>query len=131
MSLRTELFSVLLCNSIYQQVCWFRTLASPTLGNVSMVITVSSPVWFCSCPFRIRAAVKVVIPIPDVMTREEVFFTPWNICVCGSRRVCVCVLVSWAGAVTTGVEQQFLTAVSVTLTHHLPGITPRSWPRWC
>lgn len=85
------MFSVLLCNSIYQQVCWFRTLASPTLGNVSMVITVSSPVWFCSCPFRIRAAVKVVIPIPDVMTREQVFFTPWNICVCGSRRVCVCV----------------------------------------
>lgn len=41
------------------------TLTSPTLGKVSMVITVSSPVWFCSCPFRIRADVYVVIPIPE------------------------------------------------------------------
>lgn len=30
-----------------------------------MVITVSSPLWFCSWPLRIRAAVYVVTPIPE------------------------------------------------------------------
>lgn len=46
------------------------TLTSPTLGKVSMVITVSSPVWFCSCPFRIRADVYVVSPIPEAQNTK-------------------------------------------------------------
>lgn len=52
-------------NAAQPRMLELRTLASPTLGNVSMVMTISSPVWFCSWPLRIRAAVYVVTPIPE------------------------------------------------------------------
>lgn len=70
--LRQYWFSYLVCSVVNMNIfhvswqlfsCF--TLTSPTLGKVSMVITVSSPVWFCSCPFRIRADVYVVNPIPE------------------------------------------------------------------
>lgn len=67
------------------------TLASPTLGNVSMVITVSSPVWFFSCPFRIRAAVYVVIPIPETRNTHTHIHT--HICIVYYSFACLSALI--------------------------------------
>lgn len=64
------------CVTVYFLIHLFnvRTFSRPTLGKVSMVITESSPDWFCSCPLRIRAAVIVVILIPDGQDRTYCIF---------------------------------------------------------